>query len=101
MAYADNRFVRHTLANNSGQITTTLNPSATPVLVNGPAIFSYASATDAKATIAAANYFAPAVNDLAVNDLIFASASDGFAFYTVTAVDRVAKTISVTLFVPA
>lgn len=97
MAYQDNRFVRQTLANNAGQLTTTINPSAVSVLVNGPAFFTYASATDAQAVIAAANYFAPAVNDLAVNDLIFTRGSDAFAFYTVTAVDRVAKTITVTV----
>lgn len=95
MAFDTKRFVRQTLAYNAGQITTALNPSVTPILSNGPAMFSYASATDAIATIAAANYFAPVVLDLSVNDFLFVVGSDAANFYTVTAVDRDAGTITI------
>lgn len=95
MAFANNRFVRQTVAFNSGQITTTLNPASAEVLVNGPAWFTYASADDAIATIAAANYFAPVVQDLAVNDRIDITGSDASGIYIVSAVDKDAETVSI------
>ncbi len=94
MAFQESRFVRHTLAFNAGQITTADNPSVTPILSNGPAIFTYASADDTLATIAAANYFAPVVYMLSVNDRIDATGSDASGMYIVSAVDRAAGTIS-------
>jgi hypothetical protein len=95
MSFNIARFVRHTEAFNAGQLTTTNNPSATPVISNGPAVFSYASATDNIAAIGAANYFADVVYDLAVNDLIYCVGSDASAFYQVATVDRDAGTITV------
>jgi hypothetical protein len=95
MAFANNRFVRQTVAFNSGQLTTTLNPSAASVLINGPAIFTYASADDAIATISAANYFAPVVLELAVNDRIDITGSDASGIYIVSAVDKEAETVSI------
>lgn len=98
MAFSFLRFTRTTSALNSGRITTSLNPSSTPVYANGPAQFTYASADDAIATIAAANYFALAVYDLAVDDIITCVASDASEMLQVTAVSRSAGTITTTPF---
>lgn len=94
MAFAENRFVRQTTAYNAGQITTTFNPESGAVIENGPAWFTYASATDALATIAAANYFADVVYMLAVNDRIDITGSDASGIYIVSAVNRDLGTIS-------
>jgi len=95
MAYDKDRFVRQTVAFNSGELTVTKNPDQTPVLVNGPAWFTYASADDALATISAADYFAEQVLDLAVNDRIDCTGSDASAVLRVTAVDKDAGTVAV------
>src|ERR1700744_5437729 len=95
MAFEISRFVRHTNAYNSGQITTKFNPDPATVIENGPAIFSYASATDTAAQIGAADYFADVVYDLAINGLIFCVGSDASAFYQVATVDRYAGTVTV------
>lgn len=94
MAFAENRFVRQTTAYNAGQITTTFNPESGAVIENGPAWFTYASATDSLATIVAANYFADVVYMLAVNDRIDITGSDASGIYIVSAVDRDLGTIS-------
>lgn len=101
MAFKIQRFVRHTNAYNAGQISTTFNPETPTILENGPAVFSYAEATDTIAQIGAANYFADVVYDLAVNDLIFCVGSDASAFYQVSAVDRDAGTIAVVSAFPS
>jgi hypothetical protein len=101
MAFEISRFVRTTIAFNAGQITTTFNPDAGDVIENGPAIFSYASATDSIATIGGANYFADVVYDLAVNDIIFCVGSDASLIYQVATVDRDAGTVTVVSFTPA
>lgn len=88
MSFDRNRWSRQSDAMNTGLVT------KGSTLYNGPAIFSYASADDAAATIEAANYFAPAVYDLAVGDLIFANGSDAFTARQVSAVDRDAETIT-------
>lgn len=95
MAFSSNRFVRQTSAYNAGQITTTFNPEAGAVIENGPAWFTYASATDAIATIAAANYFADVVYMLSVNDRIDITGSDASGIYIVATVDRDAGTITI------
>lgn len=95
MAFNDQRFTRHTLAFNSGRVTVD-----GPAYENGPAIFSYASATDAIATVTAADYFADVVYDLAVGDVIIIEASDANGMYYVDAVDRAAGTVSVASFGP-
>jgi hypothetical protein len=59
-------------------------------------MFSYRSASDAVATIAAANYFADVVYDLYVNDLLYIKGSDAVGMYVVSAIDRAAGTISLT-----
>lgn len=95
MAFQENRFVRQTTAYNAGQITTTFNPAVGAVVENGPAWFTYASATDLLATIVAANYFADVVYMLSVNDRIDITGSDASGIYIVSAVDRDAGTISI------
>jgi hypothetical protein len=95
MAFNDQRFTRHTLAFNSGRVTVD-----GPAYTNGPAIFSYASATDAIATVTAANYFASAVYDLAVGDIIIIEASDANGMYYVDAVNQTAGTVTVVTFGP-
>ena len=98
MAFSTNRFVRQTTAYNAGQITTTFNPDAGAVIENGPAWFTYASATDAIATIAAANYFADVVYALSVNDRIDITGSDASGIYLVATVDRDAGTVTLTSY---
>jgi len=93
MAFNDQRFTRHTLAFNSGRVTVD-----GPAFTNGPAIFSYASATDDIATVTAANYFASAVYDLAVGDIIIIEASDANGMYYVDAVNQTAGTVTVVTF---
>ena len=95
MAYNDQRFTRQTLAFNSGQVVLD-----GPTNTNGPAVFSYAS-SDNVATIEAANYFAPAVYDLAVGDVLIIQASNGNGMYVVDAVNRTAGTITIVSFGPA
>lgn len=94
MPFQENRFVRQTTAYNAGQITTTFNPETGAVVENGPAWFTYASATETLATIVAANYFAPVVYMLAVNDRIDITGSDASGMYIVATVDRDAGTIT-------
>lgn len=89
MAFNDQRFTRQTLAFNSGRVTID-----GPAYTNGPALFTYASATDNAAAIAAANYFAPAVFDLAVGDIIMTLGSDANATLVVATVDRDAGTVT-------
>lgn len=95
MAFNDTRWTRQTLAFNAGRVVTDQGPE------NGPALFSYASATDAIATVTAADYFSPAVFDLAVGDLIFIDASDADGIYLVDTVDRTAGTVTVVSYGPA
>lgn len=51
-----------------------------------PAQFSHVSATDAKLTVAAANYFNNYAAELTIGDIIYSFASDGAAGLQVTAV---------------
>ncbi len=95
MAFNDQRFTRHTLAFNSGRVTVD-----GPAFTNGPAIFSYASATDDIATVTGANYFASTVYDLAVGDIIIIEASDANGMYYVDAVNQTAGTVTVVTFGP-
>lgn len=90
MAFDRNRWSRVTDAMNTGAVT------VDGTVYNGPALFTYASASDTLATIAAANYFADAVYDLAAGDYIWTAGSDGNQVVSVAAVDRAAGTISVT-----
>ncbi len=98
MAFSQYRFTRASLADNTGALTGVLNPSATPVIFNGPALFTYASADDNIATVSGANYFAPAVFDLAIGDIIIAEGSDASDMLQVDTVDRDAGTVTVVTF---
>lgn len=105
MAFNIRRFTRVSLSDNTGAQTVVLNPDTTPILVNGPALFTYASADDAIATIAGANYFNPesAIYDLKVGDMIICKGSDANLILEVAAVSLTAspKTISTVSFTPA
>ena len=101
MAFELQRFTRASMAMNTGALTTVLNPGVTPVIQNGPTLFTYASATDTIAQVGAANYFAVVVDDLAVGDIIVCVGSDASLLYQVSAVDRTANTVAVVSFTPA
>ncbi len=61
-------------------------------------MFSFISASDAQAAIAAANYFSPVVVDLNVGDLIYAVDSTNVSLqYEVTAKNNDAKTVTVAI----
>ena len=100
MAFQQSRFVLQTSGFNAGQVLTTVNPSATPVLENGPAFYSYASADDSVATISGANYFTTVAYQLRVNDVIMVIGSDASTFVQVDAVDTsvIPATITVVSF---
>jgi hypothetical protein len=90
MAFELIRWSRQSVALNTGQEIVDSTD------YNGPAMFTYASESDTAATIEAANYFADAVYDLAINDIIFAWGTDAFTCRSVSAIDRAAGTISTT-----
>lgn len=100
MAFDRNRFTRQTSAFNEGALTTTLNPSATSVILGGPRIYSYATADDTAAEIAAANYFAEVVNELSVGDVLITEGSDASAMLQIATLDAAAGTVTVTPFTP-
>jgi len=100
MAFSLNRFTRTTLAFNSGSVT--LEDAS---IVNGPAHFTYATADDTAATVAAANYFnaESVIYDLEVDDIIACICSDSNQFLQVATVDTTAspKTITTVAFTAA
>lgn len=89
MAFVLSDFARQTVGLNSGAVT------ADAVVYGGPAMFSYRSAADEVATIAAANYFANVVYKLSLSDLIYVVGSDAIGMYVVDALDRAAGTVTV------
>lgn len=91
MAYNRDNWARQSDAMNTGGVT------VDAVIYGAPAVFSYRSAGDNSATIAGANYFADAVYDLAVDDIIMAQGSDTFQTLSVAAVDRDAGTITTSI----
>lgn len=90
MAFVLSDFARQTVGLNSGEVT------ADAVIYGAPAFYSYRSASDAIATIAGANYFAPVVYQVSENDLIFVVGTDAVGMYVISALDRAAGTISLT-----
>jgi hypothetical protein len=88
MTYNVDNFSRVSAGGNTGGVT------VDAVIYNAPAMFSYRSAGDNSATIAGADYFADAVYDLAVSDLIFCQGSDTFQVLSVATIDREAGTIT-------
>jgi len=102
MAFNIYRFTRVSLAMNTGVQTVVLNPSTSSISVNGPAVFTYASADDTVATISDANYFnaEAAIYDLEVGDLILTVGSTSSTILQVSAKSLTAspKTISTVSF---
>lgn len=100
MAFDIRRFTRVSLADNTGALV--LQDST---VVNGPALFTYQSATDTIAQISAANYFNPegAIYDLHVGDIIIAEGSDASNMLIVATVDTSTspKTITTESFTDA
>lgn len=88
MAFDKEYLARSSVALNTGMVIASGSEPASPCM------WTYRSAADAIATIAAANYFADAVYMLSVNDLIYISASDAVGMYVVATVDRAAGTIT-------
>lgn len=86
MAFEKQNWSRQTAADNAGQGSQGFG---------GMAMFTYRSTTDAIAVIAAADYFADARFELAVDDMIFVTGSDAFASYQVDTLDREAGTITI------
>lgn len=92
MAFNLSNWSPQSVSLNTGEV------SVSGVLVGGPALFTYRSASDAIATIEAANYFASVVYSLSVGDYIFASGSDANGAYVVSALDRAAGTVSIVAY---
>lgn len=90
MTFNKDNWARQSDAMNTGGVT------VDGVIYNAPAVFSYRSAGDNAAAVAGADYFASAVYDLAIGDLIDAQASDTFSRLSVAAIDRAAGTITTT-----
>lgn len=90
MTFNRARWTNQTASLNAGRVLVSSIP------YNGPSLFTYASADDTAATIEGANYFADAVYELAVNDIILAQGSDAFTARAVDAIDRTAGTITTT-----
>lgn len=90
MAFDKDYFARGSVALNTGMVIASGSEPAAPTW------FTYRSAADAIATIVAANYFADAVYQLSINDMIYISASDAVGMYYVSAISRSAGTISLT-----
>ena len=95
MAFQIQNFARSTDANNTGRIT------VDAVQYNASAVFSYQTTADDIATVAAANYFADVVYNLAVGDVIYCVASDANEFRVISAVDREAGTVATVSFTAA
>ena len=86
MAFVLQNWSRASVALNTG-----LNANAQ----NGPTLFTYQHATDNIGVISGADYFADVVYELAVNDIMFINAADGFYTRRVSAVDKAAGTATV------
>lgn len=68
-------------------------------VTGAPGLYTYQSATETLATLAAANYFSPTANFLAVSDFINLVGSDGTAIYQVSSVTHDPLAVSLSLFV--
>jgi len=90
MAFDKEYLARSSVALNTGMVIASGSEPAAPCL------WTYRSAADAVATIVAANYFASAVYQLSLNDMLYISASDAVGLYYVSAIDRAAGTVSLT-----
>lgn len=92
MAFDLQRFVRQTEAFNSGALVV---DSGT---INGPALYTYESATDTLANISAAGYFNSLWKSLFVGDLLMITGNAVTGLYRVSAVDATLKTVTIAAF---
>lgn len=81
MAFELQRFVRQTEAFNSGAQTVDAG------VINGPALYTYESATDALATIAAASYFDYVYKSISVGDFFMITGTDASSLYIVASIN--------------
>ena len=88
MAFNNDYLSRASVGLNTGMVIASGSEPAAPTM------FTYRSATDSAATIAGANYFADAVWQLSVNDLLYVSGSDAVEMLVVATIDRAAGTIT-------
>ncbi|MDX2368821.1 MAG: hypothetical protein QNK36_10515 [Colwellia sp.] len=88
MAFNKDNWARQSDAMNTGGVT------VDAVIYNAPAVFSYRSAGDNSATIQGADYFANAVYDLAVGDILDCQGSDTLQRLSIATIDRAAGTIT-------
>lgn len=70
-------------------------------VTGAPGLYTYQSANETLATIAAANYFATLASTLAVGDFINLVGSNGSAIYQVSSLTKDPQAVSVSLFVSA
>jgi len=91
MTFNKDNWARVSDAMNTGGVT------VDGVIYNAPAAFTYRSAGDNSATIAAADYFAGAVYDLAVGDVLTCQGSDTLQTLSVAAISRSAGTITTSI----
>jgi len=89
MAFVLQNFARQSVGFNTGETT------VDSVIYGAPAIYTYRSASDSVATIAAANYFAGGVYQLSLGDLIWIKGSDAAGMYVIDAINRSAGTVTV------
>ena len=81
MAFELQRFVRQTEAFNSGAQVVDAG------VINGPALYTYESATDALATIAAASYFNTVYKSISVGDFFMLTGTDASSMYIVASIN--------------
>ena len=72
---------------NQGVVSAAIAPGSSPVVQGSMNLFSYYS-TDAVATINAANYFSPVIQDLAISDVIMVTGSDASEFIQVSSITQ-------------
>lgn len=72
---------------NQGVVSAAIAPGSSPVVQGAMNLFSYYS-TDAVATINAANYFLPVIQDLAISDVIMVTGSDASEFIQVSSITQ-------------
>lgn len=99
MAFNVQRLVLASTGANAGMQATT-DTAGNSLIINGPQLWTYESATDALATIAAANYFSEKAFAMSVGDFIMATGTDASNMYIVATVDTsvVPNTITVDSF---
>ncbi len=81
-----------------GRVSQSANNKVTTLqdgtFVGAPGVYTYVSSTDTVATIAGANYFSLVVAELNLNDLIFATGTDGTVNLSVATLNLDARTVT-------